>query len=118
MPRMRLTSDMWVSALVRRLFSEGGFAAVERRGAAEAGAIFIKQRDRDGRQRLFAPAPQSGYGSDRPVDRLFVEVELEDDPFAADDRLAREIRFDPDAWIVEIEPACQPGEPYFAITTP
>ncbi|MFP1631597.1 DUF1491 family protein [Zhengella sp. ZM62] len=116
---MRLTSDIWIAALVRRVFSEGGFAAIERRGATEAGAIFIKQRDRDGRQRLFAPAPQSGYGGDRPAERLFVEVDLDDDdPFAADDRLAREIRFDPDAWIVEIEPARQPEAPFFPVTKP
>lgn len=115
---MRLTSDIWVAALVRRLFADGGFAAVERRGAAEAGAIFIKLRDREGRQRLFAPAPQAGYGGDRPSERLFVAVELDDDPFAADDRLAREIRFDPDVWIVEIEPSCEPEEPYFPVTTP
>lgn len=115
---MRLTSDLWVSALVRRVFADGGFAAIERRGATEAGAIFIKWRGRDGVVRLFAPAPQSGYGEERPADRLFVEVKLGDDPFAADDRLQREIRFDPDVWIVEIEPTGGEAGTFFDVTTP
>ena len=81
---MRLTSEIWVSALVRRVFAQGGFAAIERRGAMEAGAIFIKWRDRDGGLRLFAPAPQAGYGEERPQERMFVAVDLDGDPFAAD----------------------------------
>lgn len=115
---MRLTSEIWVSALLRRVFAQGGFAAIERRGAMEAGAIFIKWRDRDGGLRLFAPAPQAGYGEERPQERMFVAVDLDGDPFAADDRLARELRFDPDLWIVEIEPAHEPEEPFFPVTTP
>ncbi|MEP2580565.1 MAG: DUF1491 family protein, partial [Roseibium sp.] len=38
---MRVTSEFFVSALVRRVFGEGGFAAVSRRGAPEAGAVFV-----------------------------------------------------------------------------
>ena len=45
---MRLTSDFWVSALMRRVFAEGGFAAVARRGASEAGAVFVVTRNRVG----------------------------------------------------------------------
>ncbi|KAB2862521.1 MAG: DUF1491 family protein, partial [Bauldia sp.] len=43
---MRVTTDFWISSVVRRAFAEGGFAAVERRGAAEAGAVMIRRRDR------------------------------------------------------------------------
>ncbi|MET0943059.1 MAG: DUF1491 family protein, partial [Mesorhizobium sp.] len=43
---MRVTSELWVSALTRRVFSGGGFAAILKRGAAEAGAVFILSRNR------------------------------------------------------------------------
>ena len=43
---MRLTTDFWVSALMRRVFAEGGFAAVAKRGASEAGAVFVVTRNR------------------------------------------------------------------------
>ena len=56
---MRLTSAIWVSAYIRRCHLEGAFAVVRRRGAAEAGAIFVKLDRLDGTAALFAPAPQS-----------------------------------------------------------
>ncbi len=49
---MRLRSDIYVSALLRRVFAKGDFAAVERKGAEEAGAIFIRQHFRDGLETL------------------------------------------------------------------
>jgi hypothetical protein len=53
---------------------------------------------------LYVPAPQTVYDDSRPVDRLFVPVAKEPLPEAAvEERLTREIRFDPDAWIVETE---------------
>ena len=51
---MRVTSDFYCSALLRRIFAAGGFAAVEKKGAAEAGAIFLKERRRDGTVTLYA----------------------------------------------------------------
>ena len=62
---MRLTSDMWVAAYVRRCNVEGVFAAVRRRGAKEAGAIFIKVTRLDGTADLYGPAPQIGRASCR-----------------------------------------------------
>ena len=99
----RLTSDIWVKALIRRLFGAGGFAAVERVGAAEAGAIFVRVRRRDGAQTLLAPAPQSLFEAELPEERLF-EMRV---PVATgseiDALLEREASFDPDFWVVEIE---------------
>ncbi len=46
---MRLTSEFWVAALVRRVNGTGAFAALSNKGAAEAGAIFIKFRNADGK---------------------------------------------------------------------
>lgn len=100
---MRVTSDLWVSALLRRAFSSGGFAAVEKRGMSEAGAIFLTARDRFGTLRLFGPAPQAAYEQARPEDRLFQEIMQTDDPDALKTRLDRELRFDPDLWLVELE---------------
>ena len=39
---MRLRSDIFVSALIRLAETQGAVAMLRRRGAAEAGAIFVK----------------------------------------------------------------------------
>ncbi|MGH6763073.1 MAG: DUF1491 family protein [Phyllobacterium sp.] len=100
---MRLTSEFWVAALIRRVNGSGAFAALLKRGATEAGAIFIKVRNADGRYDLFGPAPQSAYDERKPEDRLFVSSVSKGEEAEADARLASEKRFDPDLWIVEIE---------------
>jgi len=102
---MRLKSTIWVAAYVRRCNIEGAFAAVRRRGAEDAGAIFIKLNRLDGTAELFAPAPQSAFDDARPSDRAFTRS-FGKDPVSeqkVEERLLREIRFDPDVWIVEIE---------------
>ena len=68
---MRLTSEFWVSALVRRINGGGAFAALANKGAAEAGAIFIKFRNADGSYDLFGPAPQMVYDETKPDERQF-----------------------------------------------
>ncbi len=100
---MRVTSELWVSALLRRVFSAGGFAAVIRRGAGDAGAIFIVCRSRLGVTTLFGPAAQASYDEARPADRMFTALMASDDPNSIDGRIERETRFDPDLWLVEIE---------------
>lgn len=100
---MRVTSDLFVSALLRRIFSSGGYGAVVRRGATEAGAVFITTRDRVGKVRLFGPAEQSAYDEARPDDRMFRQRAATSDE-ETQKILDRELRFDPDIWIVEIEP--------------
>lgn len=100
---MRVTSELWVSALVRRAFASGGFAAVARRGAAEAGAIFVIARSRLGELTLFGPAPQATYEEERPSERFFAEFMRTADDGAISARLTKEERFDPDFWVVEIE---------------
>src|SRR5262249_43076868 len=107
---MRITSDLWVSALTRRVFAEGGFAAVVRRGATEAGAIFIITQSRLGTSTLFGPAPQSVYDTKRPEERQFGVLISDADPPAIEARLAKESRFDSDIWVVEIEPGATPIE--------
>lgn len=102
---MRLKSGIWVAAYLRRCNVEGIFAAVRRRGAEEAGAIFIKVNRLDGNADLYAPAPQSAFADAHPADRAFSPA-LKTLPAPEADieaYLARQLRFDPDIWIVETE---------------
>jgi hypothetical protein len=101
---MRLKSNIWVAAYLRRCQTAGIFGAVRRRGAEEAGAVFVKVALLDGNAMLYVPAPQTVYDESRPVERLFVPISKEPLPESSvEERLQKEIRFDPDAWIVEIE---------------
>lgn len=105
---MRVTSELWVSALVRRVFAAGGFAAVVRRGASEAGAIFVVTRDRLGAATLFGPAPQSAYNVADSDERQFGTLMVDAQAGEVDARVAKELRFDTDIWVVEIEPGQTP----------
>src|SRR4030081_845481 len=99
---MRLKSSIWVAAYLRRCQTEGVFGAVRRRGAEEAGAVFVKVATLDGNAILYAPAPQTVYDDSRPVERLFAPTSREPVPEASvEERLAKEIRLDPDVWTVE-----------------
>src|SRR5437588_11260225 len=101
---MRLKSAIWVAAYLRRCQGEGVFGAVRRRGAEEAGAVFVKVALLDGNAMLYVPARQTSYDDGRPVDRFFVPLAPQPIPESAiDERLTKEVRFDPDAWIVETE---------------
>jgi hypothetical protein len=101
---VRLRSDIWVAAYLRRVAVEGAVAVLRRRGAAEAGAIYVKIDRLDGRAALFEPAPQSEV-ADRGVERLWARAHkaewVEADFVEA--RMAREIAFDPDLWLIEVE---------------
>jgi hypothetical protein len=100
---MRLTSEFWVSQLMRRVFKDGGYAAVMKKGAAEAGAIFIKLQFRDGTASLYAPAPQTDYDTGKPQERGFSLVMQRVGAEEIEAKLAREMRFDSDLWAVEVE---------------
>lgn len=99
---MRVTTDLWVSALLRRVFSAGGFAAVVSRGASEAGAVYLLVRNRTGEVHFYRPASQTSYDTARPDERLFSRAEtLNEDEI--EKKLESERRFDPDIWVVELE---------------
>ena len=100
---MRVTSALWVGAYLRRRNSDGAAALVARRGAEEAGAIFVIVDRLDGTSDLYGPAPQSAFDEAHPSDRKF-QVVLE--RVGADEiakAIARETRFDPDVWVVVVE---------------
>lgn len=96
----RLTSDFWVSAYLRQAAHDGLDAVLRRRGAREAGAIFVKLDRLDGTAALYGPAPQAL--ADEEGERRF-QLILDADPLAIEERMERERRFDPDLWLVEIE---------------
>ena len=100
---MRLTTSIWAAALVRRVFSSGGFAAILRHGADSAGAIFLIERTRVGSEILYGPAPQADYEDGRPEERLFMRLAEYELPGEAAERIAKEVRFDPDLWLIEVE---------------
>ena len=102
---MRLKSGIWVAAYIRRSQIEGSQAVLRRRGAEEAGAVFIKVSKLDGTAEVYGPAPQSAFDEARPADRAFIRSLKSETPTEADAEayLARQIKFDPDIWIVEVE---------------
>jgi hypothetical protein len=100
---LRVTSALFVAALTRRAFAEGAAAAIVRRGAEEAGAIFVIVDRLAGSSDLYGPAPQAVFDEERPGERVFQKL-IEGG--AAEDiaaRLEREAKFDPDLWVVAIE---------------
>ena len=99
---MRVTSEFWVSAYVRRCNSEGAFAVVQRRGDAQAGAIFVIADTLRGECTLFGAASQSLL-EEADGSRYFTALEGPVPCSVIDDRLRRETRFDPDVWIVAVE---------------
>jgi hypothetical protein len=100
---MRVTSSLWVGAYVRRCFAEGAFPAVVRHGAEEAGAIFVIVDRLTGIADLYGPAPQASFDEARPSERIFQRVAAEESLSAINARIEREVRFDPDLWVVAIE---------------
>jgi hypothetical protein len=101
---MRLSSEFFVSATIRRAELGGAFAALRRRGGAQSGSIFVVVDRLDGTATLYGPAPQALYeggDSERAFSRLHLPEALSREQ--VESRLEKEMRFDPDIWILEIE---------------
>jgi hypothetical protein len=100
---MRLKSEIWVKAYLRRCQYNGAAGVVARHGDDDAGAIFIKIMRADGWASVFSPAPAGLDDADfdrRWVSRFKSEFVAEAE---AEALLKREAGFDGDIWIVEIE---------------
>ena len=100
---MRVKSEIWVKAYLRRVISEGAFAVVVRRGNDEAGAIYVKQVPLDGTACIFSPAP-AGFDAvarDRQWVCHFGETVVREEQ--ADRYLEQQASYDPDIWILEVE---------------
>ncbi len=102
---MRLKTALWVAAYVRRCYVGGIAAVVRRRGAEVAGAVFVRVSRLDGTSDLFGPAPQSAFDAAQGTARAFTpSLATQSAPDAeVEAYLARQMKFDPDIWIVEVD---------------
>jgi hypothetical protein len=99
---VRLKSSIWVSAFLRRAMVEGLYGALIRKGAEEAGAVYVIVNHLDGTCHLFGPSPGASHDEEGER-RWMIEVAPPQTPQDAMALLERRIRFDPDIWIVEVE---------------
>jgi hypothetical protein len=94
----RLKTEIRVAAQLRRAAGAGAFATIARRGDADAGAVAIKVYLGARRARLYV---ESRNENGEAVWREPLDGEA--DETAVDRFLEKEMRFDRDLWIVEIE---------------
>ena len=101
---MRLKADFWIKAYLRTAMSGGAFATVVRHGDDDRGAIFIKVARLDGTAALYVPAPTGFSGADASQERLWVlGLAPGTNESDVEERLANELRFDSDVWVIEVE---------------
>lgn len=92
----RLSAEFWVQAYLARLRLADIPAFVTARGDATAGAVIVKLNRLDGTAAAYARA-QDATGA-----RIWTPLADGPEP-DVDAALARQRRFDPDLWIVELE---------------
>ncbi len=99
MPDARLKTEILVQAGFRYCEQSLLAAALRRRGDADAGALLVKVSRLDGTAAIFARSQSLDGGLEwrRATGEDWVSDE------AAEERLTKEIGFDPDVWIVEVE---------------
>ena len=99
---MRLSSEVWVFALIRRVHLAGASATLVRRGDATGGAVLVKARHPgSGEFELLSEAVR-GDGDTVWMRPVASRSEAEIDAYI--DRAAHR---DPDLWVVEIEAAAR-----------
>ncbi len=94
----RVKSALWVGAQLRLCDAAGRPAMVLRHGDDDAGAIILKLIGTDGRARVLAQttAPEGGLAWHWPLGAQPVpEAE-------AEAYIARQVKFDPDLWALEV----------------
>lgn len=95
-------SDIWCAAFVRRHNDIGHMCVVSRKGDLIAGQIFIEVDHLNGTVSLYTPAPSASLDDDA-ADRVFVRRFDHVEPGKVRDRIAREVDFDPDLWVLSLE---------------
>jgi hypothetical protein len=100
---MRIKSELWAKAYIRRCSVNGAPAVIARRGQSDGGAIFIKINKLDGQALIYGPAP-AGLDASSSERRWSLccgdEATGESE---ADNYLQRQAVFDPDIWVIEVE---------------
>ncbi|HEY0835418.1 MAG TPA: DUF1491 family protein [Azospirillum sp.] len=102
----RLPTELWVMAHVRAADAQGVSMTVARKGDRSRGTVLLKVNRLDGR---FAVLSQA-----RRDERLVWSRATGADPVdeaAADAYIARQLKYDPDLWVVEVED--RQGRPWF-----
>lgn len=94
----RLKTGIYVRALIRRAELAGASAYVARHGAEEAGALFLKLARPEGCCTVLSQA-RRGEGELVWIKPLGEAT----DEAATAKYFEKQIRFDPDLWIIEIE---------------
>lgn len=95
----RLPARLEVSALIRRVAAEGGFAAVLKKGEPDAGTIALVLRESGGIQRLIERMPQPDGTRSWTLSR----TQAPEEQGEFDAYLARRGAQDPDLWVVELD---------------
>jgi hypothetical protein len=100
---MRIKSQVWVKAYLRRCQVQDAPAVVVRRGDEQAGAIYLSINRLDGTIMLYGPAPAGLDRSDRERRWVCCFAGGPVSEGEAASYLGRQVNFDSDIWIVEVE---------------
>jgi hypothetical protein len=95
----RLNAGIFVRALIRRAEVAGAAAYVVRKGAEQGGAVIIKIAPLDGSCLVLSQARRGAEGELVWLKPLGEKV----DETAASAWFEKQIKYDPDLWIVEVE---------------
>ena len=102
----RLNTALWVSAHLRRAGAEGVAVTVVRKGDRERGTVLLKVNRLDGTCEVLTQIRHRG--------KLAWNRSTGPDPVPeadADRYIERQIRMDPDLWVIEVED--RRGRPWF-----
>lgn len=95
----RLSAEMTVQSLLRKVNQEGGFAMVLRKGDQIAGAILIICLEKGKDPRLLEKMPSF----DGPSTWQKIWPQDTDNKQDLDEYLKRRTSFDPDLWLIELD---------------
>jgi hypothetical protein len=98
MAEARIKAGIWVQAALRLGHADGRFGMVLRKGDADAGGVLVVLRGRAGCSVL-------SQARDAEGEPAWIRATGKDavDQVAADAYVERQIRFDPDLWVLEFE---------------
>ena len=95
----RLPAHVEAAGFIRRAQSEGGFAAILRKGDPDSGALILIVRERG---ELFGILERE-LGADFTYGWSFKRVDTRSECDSVADLIARKERFDPDLWLIELD---------------
>jgi hypothetical protein len=98
MSEPRIKAELWVSMALRMGDRDGRPGAVLRKGDPDAGGVLVVLHGRDG---MCVLSRVGGTGGETAWMRGTGAVPV--DQQAADAYVARQVKFDPDLWILEFE---------------